>query len=133
MQQYMSETQPTQKVGAHQRRSRKIYSREFKKQKLLEFQDSPLSVKRFCLINGLAPATFFRWKHESYENLLSEVGEEAKPEKPKFIPVELETNSLKDPIQNEAIILNLDANKWLTIPRGFHAPTLKRVIEILEV
>jgi transposase-like protein len=84
-------------------------------------QTSGLSVRDFCARHGLATASFYHWRR---------VLERRAAERPAFVPVQVVADT--PPAQASALELVLADGRAVRIATGFDAPTLRRLLAVLE-
>jgi hypothetical protein len=129
----------TKKVRASIGSKKIIHPRSFWQKKVIEFSKSDLPKKDFCAQHGLAWTTFWNWNHKltRKKNVLKN------PEKQKtqeFVSVLLgpsATEYSKSTIAQNysaspSFTLNFSKNLQLSIPKDFHGPTLRRLVQILS-
>ena len=91
------------------------------RQRISQWQASGISVREFCARNGLATASFYHWRR---------VLERRATERPAFVPVQVVADT--PPSQASALELVLADGRAVRIAAGFDAPTLRRLLAVLE-
>lgn len=127
--------------------AKKRPSRAFWIKTLAEFSEGGLSVQAFCRLKSLSPGNFYTWRKR-----LREEERDASLSPASFIPLEVLPevtfpSLLKESPQNQQVSfypdikngkncsgLSLYVTKTLkiTIDKGFHEPTLKRVVQVFS-
>ncbi len=101
-------------------RTIKVYSKEEKLQLIAESKTCGTTLKKFCEARGISRFTVNNWKQRLK-------CEEAKNKQSVFIPVET-------PAARSASGIPLRIGKYqILVPDDFQSPTLKRLLDLLEV
>jgi hypothetical protein len=127
--------------------AKKRQSRAFWIKTLAEFSEVDLSVQAFCRLKKVSPSIFYTWRKR-----LMDEKRDAFLARTTFIPLEVMATdtfptSSKPGFQNQhppssgydanqgcdsGLTLHVTKNFKISIDKGFHAPTLKRVAQILS-
>jgi hypothetical protein len=83
---------------------------------------SGLSVAAFCARQGLSAASFYAWRREL---------ERRDAEQPAFVPVRLVGSEVPS-AGGAPVEIVLGAGRTVRVAAGFDAPTLRRVLAVLE-
>jgi hypothetical protein len=86
-----------------------------------QWRASGLSVRAFCTQHGLAAASFYHWRR---------VLERRAAEAAAFVPVQLVADAV--PAQDSALEVVLADGRAVRVGPGFDAPTLRRLLAVLE-
>ena len=93
---------------------------------LRQWRRGGLSVREFCRQHGLAEPSFYCWRRTLAERDAAQ---------PRFVPVRVATEAKAGTPADAsagAVELVLDAGRRLRIGPGFDAPTLQRLLALLE-
>jgi hypothetical protein len=87
-----------------------------------QWRASGLSVRAFCARHGLATASFYNWRR-----LLQR---RAAAQPPAFVPVQVVADAPSD--RTGALEVALLNGRTVRVAPGFDAPTLRRLLAVLE-
>jgi transposase len=96
---------------------------QFWRRMLRQWQRSGLSVRAFCQQHGLSQPSFYAWRRTLADRDAQAVT---------FVPVEVLPESLPLPTSAGGLELLLAGGRVLRIGPAFDAPTLRRLLAVLE-
>jgi hypothetical protein len=91
------------------------------RRRILQWQQSGLSVRTFCARHGLTQANFYLWRRELQRRDEGVVS---------FAPVEVVGSEASGPASG--VEIHLGGNRRVRVEPGFDALTLQRVVAVLE-
>jgi hypothetical protein len=91
------------------------------RRRILQWQQSGLSVRAFCARHGLTQASFYLWRRELQRRDEVVVS---------FVPVEVVGSEASGPASG--VEIHLGGNRRVRVEPGFDALTLQRVVAVLE-
>lgn len=131
---------------SHKRRGQSFWRKVIK-----EFDESPLSLKDFCSERTLAVSTFQGWRRRlsSAKELTQKPQQKKERSQSHFLPVYVTSperapqegktslsSVLGSPasslLNSSGLVLFLNENLKLSIEKGFHEPTLQRLVQLFS-
>lgn len=102
--------------------TRKLGREPYWRMVLARWRRSGLSVRAFCLAEGVSEPSFYVWRRKL---------DQADLKKPAFLPVHVITEQVKEPV-TPGIEIVLANGRCLRVGPGFDPQTLVKLVDLLE-